>query len=164
MQLDIQRAYLLLGSNLGNREQYLEDALNLITKKIGDIAVKSAVYETAAWGKTDQPSFLNLAIAVDTTLNPEELLKEVLNIELLLGRTREEKWGARFIDIDIILYGNEVIDLGQKLQIPHPEMQNRKFVMQPLVEIAPNIIHPLLNKRMTEILSTLVDTLSVLKK
>lgn len=164
MQLDIQRAYLLLGSNLGNREQYLEDALNLIAKKIGDIVVKSAVYETAAWGKTDQPSFLNLAVAVDTALNPEELLKEVLNIELLLGRTREEKWGARFIDIDIILYGNEVIDLGQKLQIPHPEMQNRKFVMQPLVEIAPNLIHPFLNKRMTEILSTLVDTLSVLKK
>ncbi|MCY1514327.1 2-amino-4-hydroxy-6-hydroxymethyldihydropteridine pyrophosphokinase [compost metagenome] len=164
MQLDRQRAYLLLGSNLGNREEYIERSLKLIAERIGEVVLKSSSYETAAWGKTDQPNFLNLAIAVDTQLSAEELLTAVLAIEHFLGRVRIEKWAARLIDIDIILYGNEVIDLGSRLQIPHREMQYRKFVMLPLVEIAPNLIHPILGKSMTEILSTLEDTLSVFKQ
>lgn len=164
MQLDRQRAYLLLGSNLGNREEYIQHSLKLIAERIGEIVLKSSSYETAAWGKTDQPNFLNLAVAVDTQLSAEELLASVLEIEHFLGRVRIEKWAARLIDIDIILYGNEVIDLGSRLQIPHREMQYRKFVMLPLVEIAPNLIHPILGKSMTEILSTLGDTLSVFKQ
>jgi len=163
MDLEEKKAYLLLGSNLGNRAQYLGDAVMLIEKKVGHITAKSAIYETAAWGKTDQPGFLNMAIEVDTKLSPLDLLHEVLAIEQLLGRTRDDKWGARLIDIDVILYGDEVISIENKLQVPHPEMQNRRFVMQPLVEIAPSVIHPVLHQTMTAILGELEDPLPVEK-
>jgi len=163
MILDTAKAYLLLGSNLGEREQYIERALQLIKGRIGEITSKSAIYETAAWGNTNQPGFLNLAIEVVTPLKPLTLLKVVLGIEEDLGRIRLEKWGARLIDIDIILYGNEIVDLAE-LQIPHPEMQNRKFVMQPLAEIAPLVIHPVLNQNMSTILAGLNDPLTVEKR
>jgi len=163
MDLETKKAYLLLGSNLGDRAQYLMDAINLIEKRVGFITAKSAVYETAAWGKTDQPGFLNMAIEVDTKLLPLDLLHEVLAIEQLLGRTRDEKWGARLIDIDVILYGDEVISIKDELQVPHPEMQNRKFVMQPLVEIAPSVIHPVLHQTLASILRELEDPLTVEK-
>ena len=162
MHSDKHIAYLLLGSNLGNREKLIDEALILIAEKVGDIVSKSSIYETAAWGKTDQPGFLNLVLAVDTIHCPEKLLEIVLAIEQELGRIRYEKWGSRLIDIDIILYGDEVIDKGDLLQIPHPEMQNRKFVMLPLTEIAPDLVHPILNKRMVDILSTITDDLAVL--
>jgi 2-amino-4-hydroxy-6-hydroxymethyldihydropteridine diphosphokinase len=164
MNSDKHIAYLLLGSNLGNREKLIDDALTLIADKVGEIVLKSSVYETAPWGKIDQPGFLNLALAVETIHCPEKLLEIVLAIEQSLGRTRHEKWGSRLIDIDIILYGDEVIDRGNMLQIPHPEMQNRKFVMLPLTEIAADFIHPVLNKRMIDILSALTDDLAVFKK
>jgi 2-amino-4-hydroxy-6-hydroxymethyldihydropteridine diphosphokinase len=164
MQLDKQTTYLLLGGNLGNREQYLEDALKLIEKRVGKIKAKSAIYETAAWGKTDQPGFLNLAVEVETTLKPLELLHVVLKIEEFLGRIREEKWGARVIDIDVILYGDQIVNMADELQIPHPEMQNRKFVMEPLVEIAPNFIHPVFKQTILKIFTTLTDNLSVSKR
>lgn len=163
MQLDKKKAYLLLGSNLGERALYLTSALKLIEAKVGDIKLKSAVYETAAWGKTDQPSFLNLAVEVDTNLTSIQLLNAVLEIEQSLGRIRAEKWGARLIDIDIILYGNEIVSMADELQIPHPEMQNRKFVMEPLAEIAPNLIHPVLRKSVSKILIDLNDSLTVQK-
>jgi 2-amino-4-hydroxy-6-hydroxymethyldihydropteridine diphosphokinase len=164
MQLDREITYLLLGGNLGNREQYLEDALKLIEERAGKIKAKSAIYETAAWGKTDQPGFLNLAVEVETTLKPIELLHVVLGIEEFLGRIREEKWGARVIDIDIILYGEEIVNMANELQIPHPEMQNRKFVMEPLAEIAPNFIHPVFKQTILKIFATLTDNLSVSKR
>ena len=139
--------------------------LNIINRyKIGAIFSKSAIYETAASGKSDQPSFLNLAIGVDTLLTPLELLNNILGIEENLGRIRAEKWGARLIDIDVILYGDEIINLGQQLIIPHVEMQNRKFVLQPLAEIAPNIKHPILNKTIIELLNHLNDSLPVVKR
>lgn len=163
MGLDLKRTYLLLGSNLGKREQYLADALSLIEVKVGSIFAKSAVYETAAWGKTDQPGFLNLAIGVKTALSPVDLLNQTLKIEQILGRVRHEKWGARLIDIDIVLYEDEIVNIGEELQIPHVEMHNRKFVMEPLSEIAPNVIHPILKKSVSEILATLTDTLPVSK-
>ncbi|RZL46972.1 MAG: 2-amino-4-hydroxy-6-hydroxymethyldihydropteridine diphosphokinase [Pedobacter sp.] len=164
MGLDLKQAYLLLGSNLGERERYLDHAVKLIEKNIGRVISKSAIYETEAWGKTDQPGFLNMAIGIETYLSPLKLLKSILEIEAELGRVRHEKWGARFIDIDIILYENEVVDKGQELQIPHPEMQNRKFVLQPLAEIAAEVVHPLIKKNVSEILATLSDSLAVAKR
>lgn len=164
MGLDLKETYLLLGSNLGERELILEKAICAIEKKIGLVFAKSSIYETEAWGKTDQPSFLNLAIGVKTILEPFHLLQGVLAIEEELGRIRHEKWGARLIDIDIIFYGEEIINLGEALKIPHPEMQNRKFVMQPLADIAPDFVHPMLKRSLSEILGTLTDTLYVEKK
>ena len=164
MGLDLNKAYLLLGSNLGKREQYLANALDLITKRIGHVFAKSVIYETEAWGKTDQPGFLNIAIGVETELSPLKLLDNALEIEAVIGRVRHEKWGARIIDIDIVLYNNYVIDVGEILQIPHPEMHNRKFVLEPLAEIASEIQHPILKKTIAEILSTLSDSLSVAKR
>ena len=111
----------------------------------------------------DQPGFLNLAIGVETILSPIDLLNKALQIEEELGRVRHEKWGARLIDVDIVLYEQEIVKLGSELQIPHAEMHNRKFVMEPLAEIAPNVIHPVLKKSISEILATLTDTLSVTK-
>jgi 2-amino-4-hydroxy-6-hydroxymethyldihydropteridine diphosphokinase len=164
MNLNVKRAYLLLGSNLGDRMYYLEQAIKLIEQRVGEIANKSSLYETAAWGKTDQPAFLNIALAVNTTLAAIPLLKEVLDIEVVLGRVRHEKWGARLIDIDIILYGNEVVDVPDELQIPHPAMQHRKFVLQPLQEIAPDVVHPQLNQSISWLLTNLEDSLAVEKQ
>ncbi len=164
MLSDKNTAHLLLGSNLGNREKFIEDALSLIAQRVGEIQLTSSIYETAAWGKTDQPSFLNVAVAVVTTLNPLQLLETVLEIESDLGRVRHEKWGARLIDIDIIFYGNEIINVDQKLQIPHPEMHKRKFVLLPIAEIAQYYVHPILGQNMSELLLNLTDELTVLKR
>ncbi len=163
MTLDLKKAYLLLGSNLGDRALLLGEATQLISKKVGDVFAKSTIYETAAWGKTDQPSFLNLAIGVTTALSPLQLLNTVLEIENMLGRKRLEKWGARLIDIDIVLYADEIISQGYDLRIPHPEMQHRKFVLQPLAEIAPLAKHPVFKKTITEMLEDLTDFLTVEK-
>lgn len=161
MSLDVEKAYLLLGSNLGDRPLYLARACALIAEEVGQVVEQSAIYETEAWGKTDQPGFLNMALAVNTVLSPLELLHKVLEIEKKLGRVRHEKWGARLIDIDIIFYGNEIADIEDKLQIPHPEMQHRKFVVEPLAAIAPDFVHPVLRQTLTEILAQLADSLSV---
>ncbi len=161
MSLDVKKAYLLLGSNLGDRQLYLARACALIADEVGEVFEQSAIYETEAWGKTDQPGFLNMALAVNTTFSPLELLHKVLEIEQKLGRVRHEKWGARLIDIDIIFYGDEIVDIKDELQIPHPEMQRRKFVLQPLAAIAPDLVHPVLRQTMTELLGQLADSLSV---
>ncbi len=163
MILDANPVFLLLGSNLGNREDNLNNAIVLINKDLGKIIAQSFVYETAAWGKTDQPKFLNIAVELNVNLKPLQLLNKILGIEAKLGRVRKEKWGERLIDIDIILYGNEIINIKDKLQIPHPEMQNRKFVMVPLVQIAPLFVHPIFKKTNSEILINLKDNLAVTK-
>lgn len=164
MGLDLKKAYLLLGSNLGNREQYLSNAIDAINKNAGSICLKSSIYETEAWGKTDQPGFLNLAIAIETRLTPIQLLESVLHIEADLGRVRHEKWGARMIDIDIIFYEDQIVNDENILIIPHPEMQNRKFVLEPLAEIAPNFIHPIFKRSILQMLKTLCDPLAVEKR
>lgn len=161
MKLDYSRAYLLLGSNLGERRSYLDEALVLIGRLIGEITSKSAVYETEAWGKTDQPGFLNLAVQVRTTLEPVQVLRQALTIEQMLGRVREEKWGARLIDIDVIFYDDEIISIKGELEIPHPEMHKRKFVLVPLAEIAPEFVHPGLNQRIDDLLGKVDDPLVV---
>jgi len=161
--LEYQTAYLLLGGNLGNREDNLHKAIALIAEKIGSVVSISALYETAAWGKTDQPSFLNQAVAVETNFTAIEVLNKALEIEKKLGRVRKDKWGERLIDIDLILYGNEVIDIENKLQVPHPHMQERRFVMAPLAEIAPGVVHPVLGKTILDIFENITDKLDVKK-
>ncbi len=163
MELDSEKVYLLLGSNLGDRKDLLNEGLKQIELRIGRVFSTSSFYETAAWGKEDQPSFLNVAIGVETKLSPIDVLETALAIESELGRVRLEKWGERLIDIDLIFYGNKVIDIGDRLQIPHPQMQYRKFVLEPLAEIASDYVHPVLQLKVSEILSRLNDNLSVSK-
>lgn len=139
--------YLGIGSNVGDREEYIEQALFLLEKNPGiQIAKKSANYETEPEGGVDQPPFINAAIEIRTKLPPEKLLEVCQEIETALGRDRETEWGPRTIDIDILLYGNEIIS-DEKLQIPHPLMHERLFVLKPLKEIAPTAVHPVLEKR-----------------
>ena len=158
----MNKAYLLTGGNLGDREQYLAKARSLINEQCGTIVTASSLYETAAWGKTDQPSFLNQALELDTALNAKQLIRRILKVEKMMGRTRDEKYGPRFIDIDILLFNNEKHN-HPFLKIPHPEMQNRRFALLPLAEIAPRIIHPVLNKTIAELLKECTDELPVKK-
>jgi len=163
MLLECKIVYLLLGSNLGDRRSIIEEAIVRINKQLGVLVSKSSYYETAAWGNEDQPSFLNLAVGVNTSKTAHEVLKTILGIEEDLGRVRKDKWGARLIDIDIILYGEECVDDGERLKIPHPYMQERRFVLEPLSEIAAEVIHPVLKQNVLTILSNLRDSLTVTK-
>lgn len=163
MGLDTKIVYLLLGSNLGDRNALIEEAIIAIAHQVGRLKTRSSLYETAAWGKEDQPGFLNIALAVETSLTAQEVLTRALAIEKELGRVRLEKWGARLIDIDIIFYGHEVISIAGELEVPHPEMHNRKFVLVPMAEIAGDYIHPVFKKKISEILLELPDDLKVLK-
>lgn len=133
--------YLLLGTNLGEKLGNLEQAISLLNANGLVILKSSGVYETEAWGIEDQPSFLNQVILVETSLSPQELLKLINNIESEMGRIRHQKWGERLIDIDILYFGNEVVS-EDNLVIPHPEIQNRRFTLTPLVEVAPTLSHP----------------------
>lgn len=159
--LEYSTAYLLLGGNLGNREANLKQAIQLLNDKIGKVIAFSSLYETAAWGKTDQPAFLNQAVAVQTNLSAVEVLDLALSIEQELGRVRKDKWGERLIDIDLILFGDQVINIPDKLQVPHPHMQHRKFVMEPLAEIAPEVVHPVLGQTILLISRNINDPLEV---
>ena len=158
----MNRAYLLIGGNLGDRKQNLEKARELIALHGGDITNDSSIYETAAWGKTDQPLFLNQALEIHTSLNAKQLIRHILKVEKMLGRIRKEKYGPRIIDIDILLFNNEKHDYPF-LKIPHPEMQNRRFALIPLAEIAEEVIHPLLKKSIAELLKECPDQLEVKK-
>ena len=156
----MNHAYLLTGGNMGDREQYLATAREWIEAECGTIIKASSLYETAAWGKTDQSAFLNQALQIQTTLNARQLIRQILKIEKNMGRIREEKNGPRIIDIDILLFNDEIINTSF-LKVPHPEMQNRRFVLTPLAEIAPASIHPVLNKTVAELLDKCPDILPV---
>lgn len=161
--LEYRTAYLLLGGNLGDREGNLKRAIELLNEKIGKVIAVSSLYETAAWGKTDQAAFLNQAVGLHTSLSAVEVLDLALSIEQELGRVRKDKWGERLIDIDLILFGDQIINIPDKLQVPHPHMQNRKFVMEPLAEIAPEVIHPVLGDTVLAICRNIADPLEVKK-
>ena len=147
---------------MSNRKANLEKAKTLLTIHVGDIAKASAIYETAAWGKTEQASFLNQALELHTTFNARQVIRKILKVEKLMGRLREEKYGPRIIDIDILLFNNEIHNTSF-LKIPHPEMQNRRFALLPLAEIAPNLMHPVLKKSVLELLKECSDQLEVKK-
>ena len=162
-QFGIMRtAYLLIGGNLGNRKENLSKAVSLINEQCGPLTGSSSIYETEAWGITDQPSFLNQALEISTSLNARQLMRKVLKIEEEMGRVRKEKLGPRIIDIDILLFENEIHDL-RFLKIPHPEMQNRRFVLAPLAEINSTLQHPVLKKTIAELLEECPDNLEVKK-
>jgi len=154
--------YLLLGSNLGNRELFLEQAAVHINAEAGEVVQRSGVYETQSWGKTDEPDYLNQVLLINTTLGAKNLLNKLLNIELLLGRERQQKWGSRTVDIDILFYNNEIIN-EPGLTIPHPELHKRRFTLEPLDEIAPGLMHPVLKKTVKTLKSELQDKLEVKK-
>ncbi|HEY0355946.1 MAG TPA: 2-amino-4-hydroxy-6-hydroxymethyldihydropteridine diphosphokinase [Flavisolibacter sp.] len=158
----MNEVYLLTGGNMGDREAFLEKAAKAIEEKCGTVLTRSSIYETAAWGKQDQEPFLNQVLKIRTGLEPRQLLKTLLRIEEKLGRKREIKYGPRLIDIDILFFGAEII-CEHHLVIPHPEMQNRRFVLEPLAEIAPGIIHPVMNKTIQRLLAECTDPLAVNK-
>ena len=155
-------AYLITGGNMGQREDQLSYAAKLIEERCGSIIDRSSIFETAAWGKTNQENFLNQALVLETTLNPRDLLNEILYIENLMGRDRVEKYGPRIIDIDIIFFNHQKIK-ENGLVIPHPEMSRRRFVLEPLNEVIPAYIHPVFFKTVNELLLQCNDTLPVKK-
>lgn len=154
--------FLLLGSNLGDRLQVLAAAREAIADQAGSIVNQSAIYETAPWGITDQPAFLNQVLEITTSLLPEDLLRIILNIEHDLGRVRYERWGARVIDIDMLYFGQTVMD-SARLTLPHPRIQDRRFVLAPLAEIAPDFVHLILQKTSSKLLEQCPDTSAVSK-
>ena len=148
--------YLGLGTNLGNKEQNLRMSVQKIEERIGKIVSLSAFYVTAPWGFASDNSFLNAVVCVETSLRPLEVLKETQAIERELGRTSKSMGGVysdRLIDIDLLLYGDTIMD-EEGLILPHPLMVERRFVMEPLAEIAPDVMHPVLHKTMKELFTS----------
>jgi 2-amino-4-hydroxy-6-hydroxymethyldihydropteridine diphosphokinase len=158
----MNRAYLLIGSNMGNREQCVTAAKEHLERHCGRLVQQSSLYQTAAWGLEEQAPFLNQAVEIHTALQPEALLHTVLFIEECLGRKREIRYGPRLIDIDILLFNNEVVHT-ESLQIPHPQLHNRRFALTPLAEIAPELMHPVFQKTVLQLLDECPDKLDVQK-
>lgn len=154
--------YLLLGTNLGDRKLNIEGALVQIENQIGTIVSRSSVYETEPWGVTDQPNYWNQVVQVNTQLTPQEVLNTIHKIERELGRERRIRWEARLIDIDI-LYINDWVLQDANLVVPHPRIADRRFVLAPLTEIAPEFVHPVWTKTNEELLIACSDPLTVLK-
>jgi 2-amino-4-hydroxy-6-hydroxymethyldihydropteridine diphosphokinase len=148
-----ETAYLSLGSNLGDRAANLDAAVRQL-EAAGRLLAVSAFYETQPVDVPNQPWFLNCVAAIETDMTPKELLQLALQVEAMMGRLRMSEKGARKIDIDIVLFGNLVVD-EPGLKIPHPEMHRRRFVLEPLVEIAPAALHPELNKAASDLLAAL---------
>ena len=152
--------YLLLGSNEGKPGENLATARLLIAERAGTLVKLSSVYETEAWGVKEQQSFLNQAIQIQTHLSPSNLLITLKSIEKEMGRKETTKWGPRVIDLDILFYANQTVDLPD-LKIPHPYIQERRFTLVPMAEIAPNFVHPVFEKTMIELLSICADNSEV---
>lgn len=155
-------AYLLIGGNLGNRSANLKKAILLIDQTCGKIIQSSAIYETAAWGLTNQPAFFNQAIKLQTNLAPELLMEQLLAIEKKMGRVRSKKLGPRIIDLDILFY-NQIILNTELLVLPHPAIAERRFALLPLAEIASNFLHPVYKKTIEDLLVACPDQLDVQK-
>ncbi|MCK4029721.1 2-amino-4-hydroxy-6-hydroxymethyldihydropteridine diphosphokinase [Streptococcus iners] len=156
-------AYLSIGGNMGDRQAYLQAALDKLASHPGcQLGLVSNIYETPAWGKTDQADFLNLACQVETDLSAQEFLTFCQEIEQDLDRVRIEKWGQRTIDLDIIFWDDQVIE-EENLQVPHPYAHERAFVLLPLTDIAADYYHPVLQKTVAELLLPLKDVKDIKK-
>ena len=155
-------AYLLLGSNLGNRAALLAAARQALAATAGTIVAESGLYETAAWGREAQPAFLNQALAVRTGLRPGALLAACQAAEQQAGRQRLEHWGSRTLDVDILLFANKIIDTPT-LTVPHPRLPERRFALVPLAEIAAALPHPQLHATIGALLARCPDPLPVLR-
>ncbi|GAB3636575.1 2-amino-4-hydroxy-6-hydroxymethyldihydropteridine diphosphokinase [Hymenobacter arcticus] len=153
-------AYLLLGSNLGNRAARLVQARCDLAATAGHLVAASALYETAAWGVEEQPAFLNQVLAVETELSAPALLAACLAAEQLQQRERLVRWAARTLDVDMLLFGQEVIDIPY-LTVPHPALPGRRFALVPLAELAPQLVHPVLHRTIAELLDACPDRLAV---
>lgn len=158
--MEKQQVILHTGGNLGDRYHNLKLARQHIRRRIGPITRESSVYQTQAWGVTDQPDFLNQALIAETTLSPWQVLQQILLIEQRMGRKRTDKWTARLIDIDLLFYENEIINTPD-LIVPHPYLHMRNFVLAPLAEIAPQQWHPVLHRTVAELYEQSTDTLKV---
>ena len=159
----MNQIYLLTGGNLGDRYSLLERAKKIIVEKIGEIIKESSIYETMPWGFNSEQNFLNQVFNVSTDLSPKEILNKCFEIEKELGRVRQsEQYSSRTIDIDILFYNDEIIH-EQELIIPHERLHKRRFTLEPLVEIAPDLIHPVIKKSLSDILKECNDTSEVRK-
>ena len=157
----MQTVYLGLGSNKGERISYIEKAIEEISGlPETKIFVRSGIYETEPWGNIEQEDYLNSVIGIQTELNAEDLLKELKSIEKLIGRKENKKWSEREIDIDLLFYGNEIIDKDH-MKVPHGQIENRRFVLVPMNEIAPGFIHPVFKKSISQLLKDTTDKLKV---
>lgn len=156
----LQNVYLITGSNLGDALLNLNIAKTTIQKQIGQVMQESSVYKTQPWGNVNQQDFLNQVLYIQTGLSAKDLMQEILLVESSMGRERIEKWEPRIIDIDILFYGNDVIQLPH-LKIPHPLLHERRFVLAPLQEIAPVFMHPVLLQSITQLLESCTDSSKV---
>ena len=158
--MSMEEIYLITGSNQGERWETLMAAKTALAERVGPLMNESNVYETAPWGNTSQPAFLNQVLHFQTRLLPMPLLEVCLDIERIHGRRRRKQWEARTLDIDILFYGHDVI-IEEGLIVPHPHLHERRFVLEPLNCLAPNWVHPVLNLPVRQLLDLCSDSLPV---
>lgn len=156
----LHTVYISLGSNLGDRSARLGQAIALLREQAGEVVQVSPFYQTAAWGNTGQPDFLNAVAGLKTLLDAEVLMQRLLTIEQEMGRVRAEKWGPRTIDLDILLYDDLVLE-SPTLIVPHPQLHLRRFVLEPLSAIAAQAIHPVFRQTIRALLASCPDRLAV---
>lgn len=158
----MEKVVFVIGGNLGNRVELIEQSNKMLRENFSTPLLSSSVFETAAWGNLSEGDYLNQVLVFQTDLDAEAVLIIIQDIENQLGRKREEKWGNRTMDIDILYFGQQVIQ-NQNLIIPHPFISRRRFVLEPLVEILPNFIHPVLKVSNSKMLETCTDTSSAIR-